>query len=139
MDLTTAHAFAAQHRNGVLVTLKRDGRPQLSNIVYGFADGTFRISITTDRAKYVNLRRDPRASLYVGREDFGAYVVFEGDAQVTPPAQDPHDATADALVDLYRSIAGEHPDWEDYRRAMVDDHRAVVTLAATKAYGMATR
>ena len=139
MELATAHAFAADRRNGVLVTLKRDGRPQLSNIVYHFADGTFRISITSDRAKYANLRRDPRASIYVGRDDFGAYVVLEGDAQVSVPAHDPHDATADALVDLYRSIAGEHPDWEDYRRAMVADHRAVVTLTPTHAYGMATR
>jgi hypothetical protein len=119
MELATAHAFAAERRNGVLVTLKRDGRPQLSNIVYQFADGTFRISITSDRAKYVNLRRDPRASIYVGR--------------------DPHDASADALVALYRSIAGEHPDWEDYRRAMVADNRAVVTVKVTNAYGMANR
>jgi PPOX class probable F420-dependent enzyme len=139
MELATAHAFAAERRNGVLVTLKRDGRPQLSNIVYQFADGTFRISITSDRAKYVNLRRDPRASIYVGRDDFGAYVVFEGDAEVSAPARDPHDASADALVALYRSIAGEHPDWEDYRRAMVADNRAVVTVKVTNAYGMANR
>jgi PPOX class probable F420-dependent enzyme len=139
MELETAHAFAAQRRNGVLVTLKRDGRPQLSNIVYHFADGTFRISITSDRAKFANMRRDPRASLYVGRDDFGAYVVYEGDAEVSEPAADPHDPTADALVELYRSIAGEHPDWEDYRRAMVADRRAVVTLRTIHAYGMANR
>lgn len=139
MDLATAQAFVADRRNGVLVTVKRDGRPQLSNIVFHHADGVFRISITSDRAKFANLVRDPRASLYVGREDFGAYVVFEGDAEVSAPAADPHDATADALVDLYRSIAGEHPDWEDYRRVMVADHRAVITLRPTHAYGMASR
>ena len=139
MELALANAFAAERRNGVLVTLKRDGRPQLSNIVYHFADGTFRISITSDRAKFVNLRRDPRASVYVGRDDFGAYVVFEGDAEVSPPAADPADATVDALVELYRAIAGEHPDWDDYRRVMVADHRAVVTLRPTHAYGMASR
>jgi hypothetical protein len=66
-------------------------------------------------------------------------VVYEGDAEVSEPAADPHDPTADALVELYRSIAGEHPDWEDYRRAMVADRRAVVTLRTIHAYGMANR
>ena len=139
MELAHALAFAAERRNGVLVTLKRDGRPQLSNISYHLANGVVRISITADRAKYANLRRDQRASLYVGRDDFWAYVVLEGDAELTPPAAEPHDATAEALVDLYRTIAGEHPDWDDYRRAMVADRRVVVTLRPSHAYGMTGR
>ncbi len=137
MELDAALAFAADRRNGILVTLKRDGRPQMSNITYALADGTVRISITADRAKYANLRREPRASLYVGREDFWGYVVLEGDAELTPVAADPADATVDELVDLYRSVAGEHPDWDDYRRAMVADHRLVVRLRPVAAYGMA--
>jgi PPOX class probable F420-dependent enzyme len=137
MDLTTALAYAGDRRNGVLVTQKRDGRPQLSNIVYVVTDGLVRISITADRAKYANLRRDPRAGLYVGQEDFRGYVVLEGEADLTPVATDPHDATADALVELYRAVAGEHPDWDDYRRAMVADRRVVVSFRPTRAYGMA--
>ena len=66
MDLDTALAFAHDHRNGVLITLKADGRPQSSNIVYTVADdGRIRISITATRAKYRNLLRDPRVSLHV--------------------------------------------------------------------------
>ncbi|HUC33708.1 MAG TPA: PPOX class F420-dependent oxidoreductase [Ilumatobacteraceae bacterium] len=137
MDVATALSFARDRRNGVLVTLKRDGRPQLSNISYLVDDdGTIKVSVTAGRAKYVNLKRDPRASLYVGRDDFWAYAVVEGDVEITPPAAAPDDATVEALIDLYRKIAGEHPDWDDYRRAMVDDGRVVLTLTPTHAYGM---
>ena len=84
MDLADALAFAGASHNGVLVTLKRDGRPQLSNISYAVIDGTIGISITDDRAKTKNLRRDPRASLYVSSPDFWSYVVLEGTAELTP-------------------------------------------------------
>jgi len=136
MELPRALAFAGRRRNGVLVTQKRDGRPQLSNVVYAVTAGVVRISTTADRAKYANLRRDPRASLYVGGEDFGAYLVIEGDASLTVPAADPGDPTVAELVELYRSIAGEHPDWDDYRRAMVAERRVVVRLQPAGAYGM---
>ncbi len=135
MELDAALAFAAPHRNGVLSTAKRDGRPQLSNINFGLRDGAFLISITADRAKYKNLRRNPAASLHVTQGDFWAYAVFEGDAELSPVAADPGDATAEALIDLYRLVAGEHPDWDDYRRAMVADRRCIVTLRPTHAYG----
>ena len=102
----------------MLTTIRRDGRPQLSNIVYAVADDdTIRISVTAGRAKTKNLTRDPRASLYVCRENFWAYAVVDGTAEVTPVAQDPNDATVDELVALYRSLAGEHDDWDDYRAA----------------------
>lgn len=137
MELADALAFAAARRNGVLVTQKRDGRPQLSNITHQVgADGAIRISITADRAKYPNLVRDPRASLYVSREDFWGYVVIEADAELSPVAAAAGDATVDELVDLYRSIAGEHPNWDEYRAAMVSDRRLVVRLRPTRAYGM---
>jgi PPOX class probable F420-dependent enzyme len=135
MDLQTALTFAADRHNGVLSTVKRDGRPQLSNITYDLLDGVVRISVCADRAKYKNLRRDPRASLYVGQEDFWAYVVFEGDAELSPVAADPHDATVEELIDVYRRVLGEHPDWDEYRRAMVSDGRLVIRLRPTHAYG----
>jgi PPOX class probable F420-dependent enzyme len=121
---------------GVLVTLKRDGRPQLSNISYAFADGVVRISVTDDRAKTKNLRRDPRASLYVVRDDFWSYAIVEGDAELSPVAADPNDATVEELVELYRAVQGDHPDWDDYRAAMVRDRRLVVRLPVGRVYGM---
>mgnify|MGYP001458287835 CR=1 FL=1 len=137
MELASALDYIRPRKNGVLVALKRDGRPQLSNITYALgADDVVRISITAGRAKYANLERDARASLYVSQEDFWGYVVLEGAADLAPVAVAPADPTVDELVALYRSVAGEHPDWDDYRRAMVADRRAVVRLRATRAYGM---
>ena len=121
---------------GVLVTIKRDGRPQLSNVSYALIDGVVKISVTDDRAKTKNLRRDPRASFYVVRDDFWTYAVVEGDAELTPVAADPHDATVEELVELYRSVQGEHPDWDEYRAAMVKDKRLVVKLQVDRVYGM---
>ena len=134
--------FARQHRNGVLTTQKRDGRPQLSNITYLAGDANtedervVRISITADRAKYFNLTRDPRASLHITQPDFWGYVVLEGDADVAPVAAAPDDATVEELVALYRGVQGEHPDWDEYRAVMVKDRRTVVRLRPTHAYGM---
>lgn len=137
MDLATALEHAALQRLGVLTTLKADGRPQLSNISYAVGDdGVIRVSITDSRAKTKNLRRDPRASLYVGRSDGWAYLVVEARAELGPVAEAPDDAAVDELVDLYRQLQGEHPDWDDYRAAMVNDRRLVLRLHLERAYGM---
>lgn len=122
---------------GTLITLKRDGRPQSSIVTHFFDPGsrTLRISVTENRAKTRNLRRDPRVSYQVARADFGAYAVGEGQAQLTPAAADPHDATVEALVDLYRDLRGEHPDWDDYRAAMVADRRVLLTIGLDHVYG----
>jgi PPOX class probable F420-dependent enzyme len=137
VELDTALKFVADHTRGVLVTLKRDGRPQLSNIMYRLGDdGLVRISVTDGRAKTANARRDPRVSLYVSRDDFWAYVAVEGTAELTPVASDPQDDTVGELVELYRSMAGEHDDWDDYRRTMVDDQRLVLRIRPERAYGM---
>ena len=139
MEISEAINFVAAHRNGVLVTQKRDGRPQLSNIVYAVVDDVVKISITAGRAKYWNLARNPHASLYVSRDDFWAYVVLEGDAELSEVATKPDDPGVDELVALYKVVAGEHPDWDDYRRAMVADKRVVVRLKPSHAYGMLSR
>lgn len=135
MDIAKALQFASATSNGVAIALKRDGRPQASNVTYLVDGDVIRFSATEARAKIRNLRRDTRLSFYVGAADFGSYVVLEGDATVTPPATSTDDATVDALVDVYRRIAGEHPDWQDYREAMVTDRRVVVTLRPIHAYG----
>ncbi|MEP7201057.1 MAG: PPOX class F420-dependent oxidoreductase [Ilumatobacteraceae bacterium] len=139
MEISEALDFAAEHKNGVLVTQRRDGRPQLSNITYGVVDGVIKVSITANRAKYFNLSRSPLASLYVTREDFWAYVVIDGDAELSAVASKPDDPVVDELVAYYRAVVGEHPDWDEYRKVMVDDKRAIVTVKPTYAYGMVSR
>ena len=137
MELTDAMDFVRQHRRGVLVTQKHDGRPQLSNIAYAIGeDGVIRISITADRAKYRNLLRTPLASLHVTRDDFYAYAVLEADVELSDVSAAPDDPTVEELVEYYRALAGEHPDWDDYRAAMVTDRRLIVRLKPTRAYGM---
>ncbi|WP_055695139.1 TIGR03618 family F420-dependent PPOX class oxidoreductase [Streptomyces prasinopilosus] len=126
---------------GVLVTLKRDGRPQLSNVNHAYDPGErlIRVSLTDDRAKTRNLRRDPRASYHVTTADRWAYTVAEGTAELSPVAADPHDGTVEELVRLYRDVNGEHPDWDDYRAAMVRDRRLVLRLRVERAYGIPRR
>jgi PPOX class probable F420-dependent enzyme len=130
-------ALFAELRGGSLITLKRDGRPQASVVIHVWdpARRAVLISVTDDRAKTRNLRRDPRASYQVVAPDLTAWAVGEGFAELTPPAADPQDDTVEALVDLYRRLAGEHPDWPEYRAAMVADRRVVLTLAFERVYG----
>jgi PPOX class probable F420-dependent enzyme len=137
MELNDAVDFARTHQRSVLVTLRRNGRPQLSNVMHAVGDdGVVRVSITAERAKYHNLVRTPWAALHVTREDFYAYAVLEGPVTLAPVAAAPADATVEELVALYRSMVGEHDDWDDYRRAMVADQRTVVRLTPDHAYGM---
>lgn len=122
---------------GVLVTLKRDGRPQLSNVGYSYdpETETIRIATTDDRAKTRNARRDPRVSFHVTTEDMFAYGVFDGTASLSEVAADPHDATVDELVEMYRATQGEHPDWEEFRETKVKDARLVLRVRVEHAYG----
>lgn len=137
MELSDAVAFARATRESVLVTIRGNRRPQLSNVLHAVGDdGVIRISITTDRAKYRNLLREPWAALHVTREDFFAYAVIEADVTLTPVAAAPDDATVDELVEVYRTLIGEQQDWDAYRMAMVSDRRVVVRLTPNRAYGM---
>ncbi|MFE7711328.1 PPOX class F420-dependent oxidoreductase [Streptomyces sp. NPDC057486] len=127
----------AEEGGGVLVTLKRDGRPQLSNVNHFYypEERIIRVSITEGRAKTRNLRRDPRASYHVTSKDRWAWTVADGTAELSPVAADPHDATVEELITLYRDVQGEHPDWDDYRSAMVRDRRIVLRLHVEHVYG----
>jgi PPOX class probable F420-dependent enzyme len=137
LDLDDAFAFVGRHHQGVLVTMRRNGRPQLSNIMYTPGSGhSVRISVTEERAKTKNMRRDPRVSLHVSRADFFAYVVLDGEASVSPVARAVDDPVVDELVEMYRLLQGEHPDWDEYRASMVAQGRVVTTVSATYAYGM---
>ncbi len=131
-----------QRNVGSLATIKRDGRPQLSNVSYTYdaEAGLVRMSLTDDRAKIYNLRRDPRASMLVQSPDGWTYAVVEGDMELTPTAADPRDATVEELIEVFRLVAGkEHPDWDEYRAAMVADHRLLGRLRVTHAYGLPRR
>jgi len=123
---------------GTLATIKRDGRPQLSDVNYT-ADPAARVLRTSTRdslAKTQNLRRDPRASLKVTAPGGAGYAVVEGTAELSPVSADEQDATVEELIEVYRLIGGkEHPDWDDYRRAMVADGRLVLRLHVEKLYG----
>ena len=137
MEIDEALDHLRTQRGGVLITSRRDGRPQSSNISYAVGeDGVVRISVTADRAKTRNVERTPVASLHVSRPDFWAYAVVDADAELSPVASDTQDATVEELIALYRSVQGEHDDWDDYRRAMVADRRLVLRLRPTRAYGM---
>ena len=133
-------ALAAARNIGALATIKRDGRPQLSTVAFTFdpAAAMARVSVVDDRAKVHNLRRDPRASLFVSSADGWSYSVLEGAVELSPVAVAPDDETVEELVAVFRAIRGEeHPDWDEFRAAMVSDHRLVARLRVERAYGLA--
>ena len=137
MEIQQALDAVRANRQAILTTIKHDGRPQLSNVLAAVGDdGLIRVSTTADRAKYVNLVRTPWAAIHVNGSDFWSYAVLEGDVTTSAVVADPHDEAAEELVELYRSLAGEHEDWDDYRAALVRDQRVVVRVAPTHAYGM---
>ena len=118
--------FIRQNHHAVLVTRRADGRLQSSPVECGVHDdGRGAISVTDDRAKTKNLQRDPRATLCVLSDAFfGEWVQIDGTAEIVPTAD-----AVEGLVALYRQIAGEHPDWDDYRAAMVRDRRVLVLIS----------
>ncbi|NMO92673.1 PPOX class F420-dependent oxidoreductase [Actinomycetospora sp. TBRC 11914] len=130
-------ALLATSRLGVLATIKSSGLPQLSPVTpfYDADAGTLQVSMTEGRAKTANLRRDPRAALEVTSSDGRQWAVAEGSVTLTGPGSDPHGPEVEALVTYYRAAAGEHPDWEEYRAAMVADRRVLMTMAVERVYG----
>lgn len=130
MDIATAQQFLRENECAVLATWRRDGRLQMSPITVGLdAAGRAIISSRETAYKIRNLRRDPRASLCVFVEQFtGPWVQIEGTAEILtlPEAMEP-------LVDYYRRLAGEHPDWDDYRQAMLRDRRVLIRITIERA------
>jgi PPOX class probable F420-dependent enzyme len=130
MQPDEAREFIATHHRAVLATQRRDGRPQLSPVTCGLDRGGRVVISTRETAiKTRNLRRDPRASLCVFSDGFfGQWVQVEGSAEVVslPEAMEP-------LVDYYRRVSGEHPDWDDYRAAMIRERRVIVRITIERA------
>ncbi|HTI77083.1 MAG TPA: PPOX class F420-dependent oxidoreductase [Mycobacterium sp.] len=131
------HTLIAESRLGVLATIKANGLPQLSPVTpfYDRDAGVIHVSMTEGRAKTANLRRDPRAALEVTSSDGWAWATAEGAVTLIGPGTDPHGPEVEALVDYYRSAAGEHPDWDEYRAVMVSDRRVLMTLTVERVYG----
>ena len=131
MDLDEAREFLRSNHRAVMATTRRDGTPQMSPIAVTVdADGYAVVSTRETAMKVKNLRRDPRAWICVIPDSFygGPFIQIEGDVTIV----DLPDAM-DGLVDYYRSISGEHPDWDDYRAAMERDKRVLLKLAITRA------
>ena len=126
MDLAEARQFLATHHRAILTTRRRDGRLQMSPITVGVdAAGHAIISSRETAYKTRHLRRDPRASLCVFLDEFyGPWVQIDGTAEVIALPE-----AMELLVDYYRCIAGEHPDWEDYRRAMERERRVLLRIS----------
>jgi PPOX class probable F420-dependent enzyme len=136
MDLDVALRWAADHKHATLITIRSDGRPQSSDIVYRLADGAFVVSVTANRAKTVNMGRDPRVVLHISDPASWSYLSFDGTASLSSVAVDPADDTSNALVDYYRAVAGEdHSDWPAYRTAMIDEQRLLVTIRPESVVG----
>jgi PPOX class probable F420-dependent enzyme len=129
MDLDQARSFLRDHHRGVFATLRRDGRPQMSLVSVAVdADGRAIVSSRETAFKVRNLRRDPRVSVCVTSDDFRQWIQVDGTASIVslPDAMEP-------LVDYYRRISGEHPDWDDYRRAMEEQQRVLVRIDIERA------
>ena len=130
MDLEKAREYVRTRHRAVLSTLKSDGTPQLSPVTVGVdADGHVVVSSRETAFKVRNLRRDPRVWVCAFPDEFyGEWVQLEGRAEIVslPDAMP-------GLEDYYRSISGEHPDWDDYRAAMARERRVLVRINLTKA------
>lgn len=136
MDLDSALSMARDSRESVLITVRPNGMPHATNVLHHLGDdGLVRISITAGRVKYRNLLGRPWAALHVGGGNFWTYVVIEGEASLSAVAAEPHDAAVEELVALYRDLAGEHSNWDEYRAAMVAEQRVVCRVLPTHAYG----
>ncbi len=130
MNADEARAFVAANNRGILLTYRRDGTPQMSPIIAGVdAGGLFVVSSRETAYKVKNLLRNPRASLCMFTDRFyGPWIQIDGDAEIVtlPDAMQP-------LVDYYRQISGEHPDWTEYRQAMGQERRVVIRISIRRA------
>ena len=133
----------ADARLGVLATIKANGLPQLSPVTPFYDPLLAKLCVwgamTEGRAKTANLRRDPRAALEVTSADGWSWATAEGTVTLVGPGTDPQGPEVQALVDYYRSAAGEHSDWDEYRSVMVSDRRVLMTLTVDKVYGERVR
>ena len=130
MDISRTLDWASGRTHGVLITLRKDGRAQSSDVVYAVIDDHICISLTSDRAKTRNMRRDERVVFHITDPATWSYASIDATAELSAVAADPGDVTVDELVAVYRAVAGEHDDWDEFRRAMIAEGRLVARLTA---------
>lgn len=129
MDLSDALSWANERRTAALITLRRDGRAQSSDIAFAVIGDTIKISLTDSRAKTANMRRDNRVVLHITEPGAWSYVSIDATVELSPVCTSPDDATADELVAVYQAVTGaDHPDWDEFRRAMVGEGRVVARV-----------
>ncbi len=129
-------SFVAENRRGVLTTFRRDGSAQMSIITCGPLQDGVAFSTTEDRAKLPNLRRNPRCSLMVARENWSGYIVLQGTARLLSADNTDADELRMALRDVFRTAAAtEHPNWDEYDQAMVEQKRSAIIVVAEHIYG----
>ena len=130
MELDAARSFVEDNHQAVLATRRADGSPQLSPVTVATDDeGRFVVSSREPAYKVRNLRRDPAASLCVIPDGFyGEWIQVDGTAEIVALPE-----AMDLLVDYYRRVSGEHPDWDDYRAAMERDRRVIIRITAERA------
>lgn len=134
----SARAWLAAHRQAVLITLRRDGSPQSSNVVTSFdGNDTFRVSVTTDRVKARNLARDARAVVHVLGHDFSTYAAVTCTAELGPVSTGEGDQAGQNLLELYNAISdASHPNPDEFFAAMVSEHRLLLSLHAETIAGI---
>jgi PPOX class probable F420-dependent enzyme len=136
MELSKAIAWAGDRKHAVLITIRSDGRPQSSDVVFALDDDTFLISLTDDRAKTRNMRRDNRVVLHISEPSSWSYVSFDGTVELSEVARRSDDATSDELATYYETVSGApHPDWDEYRAAMVEQRRLIARFTPAGAVG----
>ncbi|HUR14048.1 MAG TPA: PPOX class F420-dependent oxidoreductase [Mycobacteriales bacterium] len=134
--MTIPDAWLAERHQAVLVTLRADRSPQTSNVAFAFRDGVARVSVTDDRAKTHNLRRDPRAVLHVLGDSFWQYASVRVTAELSAVSTELGDAVGSELLEVYEAITGAaHPDPDEFYGAMVQERRLVLTLTPQSAVG----
>ena len=128
--------FTTENHQGVLTCFRRNGMPQMSIVTCGaYRDGVA-FTTTADRAKLILLKRDSRCALMVSKLDWRPYVVLEGRATILSPDNTGAEELREALRSVYRAATNEeHPNWEEYDQAMIDDRRAAVIVVPDHVYG----
>jgi PPOX class probable F420-dependent enzyme len=130
MNRSEAEQLLQTHKQAVIATIRRDGRPQLSNVIVVYREGDLWVSLTETRAKYHNMLRDPRVTLLINGDSFWQYLAVDGSARFVRLPE-----AAPMLREYYElASGGPHPDWDEYDRAMIAERRVVAVISIESRY-----
>ncbi|MEM8706601.1 MAG: PPOX class F420-dependent oxidoreductase [Actinomycetota bacterium] len=135
MEISPTLEWAAGRKHGVLITNRKDGRSQSSDVVYAVIDGRICVSLTADRAKTRNMQRDERVVFHITDPSSWSYASIDATVELSEVTTTPDDATAAELVAVYRVVAGEHDDWDEFRAAMIAEGRLVARITPNSVTG----